>query len=155
MNIKRNILKSILIGVISFSLTACDDRKDKVVELTKEKEKKVKLPKPEWDSRLSAVELDAGEWYQLANDDDAAAYNIGNVYFKKLKDHKNALRWYLYSNYIKPNPDTFINMGLVYEDLNNSNKALKSYTKAYLLKDKDAGSYIGLLLKKQKKYMKQ
>ena len=142
MQIKNNILKIVLVSLLTLGFTACDDNESSSMISS---EKKVKLPKPEWDSRLSDVEPDTGKWFQLANDDEIAAYNIANTYRQDLKDNKKAIEWYLYSDSIKTINQNLVNMASSYKDLKNYDMAIKYYTQAYLAGDKKAAEGLALL----------
>ncbi|PPK60539.1 hypothetical protein B0F89_12043, partial [Malaciobacter marinus] len=87
----KTIINILIIAIISLNLTACEDNKSSNKIKT---EKKVKLPKPEWDNRLTNYK-NTIEWYQLADEDEKAAFNIGNTYSIKLKNYKKAIEWYL------------------------------------------------------------
>ena len=143
--------KLILLCVLSLFLLSCDSKNTQDKNFTSfnsknniKEEKKVKLPKPKWDTRLRDYK-DTFEWFYQANDNEIAAYNIGNTYRKQIKDYKKAIQWYLYSHSIKTNSDNLINMGLTYQDLKDYPKAIKYYKKAYMNNDKESANGLGLL----------
>lgn len=142
MQIKNNIFKIILISLLALGFTACNDNEssNKI-----KSEKKVKLPKPAWDSRLANVEPNTGKWYQLADNDEIAAYNIGNTYRQDIKDYKKSIEWYLYSDSIKTINQNLVNMASSYKDLGNYDKAIKYYKQAYLLNDIKGAKGLALL----------
>ena len=130
MKIRNNILKIVLVSLLALGFSACDDNESSSMISS---EKKVKLPKPEWDNRLSNVEPDTGMWYQLAADDEIAAYNIGVVYSDKIKDYKKAIEWYLYSDSINSNGNNLFNIGLIYNESKKYEKAVFYYKKSFSL----------------------
>ena len=142
MQIRNNILKIVLVSLLALGFTACDDNES---SSTINSEKKVKLPKPEWDSRLSNVEPDTGMWYQLADDDEIAASNIGVIYSDKIKDYEKAIEWYLYSDSIKTDASNLFNLALNYDENKNYNSAIKYYKKAFLLGKTKSAHNLGLL----------
>ncbi|WP_419767543.1 hypothetical protein [Arcobacter sp.] len=84
MKIRNNIIKIVLVSLLALGFSACDDNES---SSTINSEKKVRLPKPEWEDRLTNYR-DTGKWFQLADDDEIAAYNIANIYSEKIKDEK-------------------------------------------------------------------
>ncbi len=98
----------------------------------------------------------------MANDDSAAAYNIGLIYQDHIKDYKKAEVWYKKALELdSANSDASINLGNLYKKLQEYEKAIKwykqasklnNYTKAieyYILADqaglKEASNNIALL----------
>ena len=144
MKIKSKILKIVLTSLLVLSFSACDDKKDDITKISSEK--KVKLPKPEWEDRLTNYK-DTGVWYQQADDDEIAAYNIANTYSEKIKDNKKAIEWYLYSDSIKTNNKNLVNMGITFQDIKDYDNAIKYYKKAYIYNDKEAANGLGLVYK--------
>jgi uncharacterized protein len=144
MQIRNNILKIVLVSLLALGFSACDDNES---SSTINSEKKVRLPKPEWDSRLSNIEPDTGKWFQLADDDERAAFNIGNTYSIKIKDYKKAIEWYLYSDSIKTINQNLVNMGITFEDIKDYDNAIKYYKKAYTNNDKEVANGLGLVYK--------
>jgi len=142
MKIKSKILKIVLTSLLVLSFSACDDKKDDISKISSEK--KVKLPKPEWEDRLTNYK-NTGVWYQQADDDEIAAYNIANIYRQDLNDNKKAIEWYLYSNSIKRNNQNLVNMASSYKDIEDYENSIKFYTEAYLHGDKKAADGLGLL----------
>ena len=141
MQIKNNILKTVLVSLLALGFTACYDNES---SSNINSEKKVRLPKPEWEDRLTNYK-DTGKWFQLAVDDEIAAYNIGNTYRQDLKDNKKAIEWYLYSDSIKTINQNLVNMASSYKDLKNYNMAIKYYKQAYLLNDIKGAEGLALL----------
>lgn len=139
MKIKNNILKIVLVSLLALGFNACDDNS----------EKKVKFPKPEWDNRLSDVEPKSGKWFQLADEDEKAAFNIGNTYSIKLKNYKKAIEWYLYSDSIKINSDNLLNLANTYEDLKQYEDAIKYMKKSFQLGKNEAAYNLGLIYSKK------
>jgi len=141
MQIKNNIFKIILISLLALGFTACNDNEssNKI-----KSEKKVKLPKPEWDNRLTNYK-NTIEWYQLADDDEIAASNIGVVYSKEIKDYKKAIEWYLYSDSIKTDAGTLLGLATSYEDIKNYETSIKYYKKSFELGNKNSAYNLALL----------
>ncbi|WP_404319729.1 tetratricopeptide repeat protein [Malaciobacter canalis] len=141
MKIKNNIFKIILVSLLALNFTACDDNKssNKI-----KSEKKLKLPKPEWDNRLTNYK-NTIEWYQLADNDEIAASNIGVIYSDKIKDYKKAIEWYLYSDSIKTDASNIFNLALNYDESKDYNMAIKFYEKAFLLGKTKSAHNLGLI----------
>ena len=151
--------KLILLCVLSLFLLSCDSKnnqdkntQDKNFTSFNSKnnikeEKKIKLPKPKWDYRLSDVDANTGLWFQQANDSEIAAYNIGNTYRKQIKDYKKAIQWYLYSHSIKINNKNLGNLGITYQDIKDYTNAIKYLKIAYMNNDKESANGIGLIYK--------
>ncbi|PLY06581.1 MAG: sel1 repeat family protein [Arcobacter sp.] len=129
MQIKNNILKIVLVSLLALSFSSCDDNES---SSTINSEKKVRLPKPEWEDRLTNYK-DTGKWFQLADDDEIAAYNIGVIYSEKIKDYNKAIEWYLYSDSINSNGDNLFNIGLIYNESKKYEKAIFYYKKSFSL----------------------
>ncbi|WP_428746069.1 tetratricopeptide repeat protein [Sulfurimonas sp.] len=123
--------------------------------------KALEYSKPPYDQRLDDYPR-AKSWYQMANDDSAAAYNIGLIYQDHIKDYKKAEVWYKKALELdSANSDASINLGNLYKKLQEYEKAIKwykqasklnNYTKAieyYILADqaglKEASNNIALL----------
>ena len=142
MKIKNNILKIVLVSLLALSFSACDDNESSSKMISSEK--KVRLPKPEWEDRLTNYK-DTGKWFQLADDDERAAFNIGNTYSDKIKDYEKAIEWYLYSDSIKTDASNLFNLALNYDENKNYNSAIKYYKKAFLLGKTKSAHNLGLL----------
>jgi uncharacterized protein len=136
MKIRNNILKIVLVSLLALGFSACDDNES---SSTINSEKKVRLPKPEWEDRLTNYK-DTVKWYSLADDDEIAAYNIGNI-----KDYKKAIEWYLYSDFIKTNSDNLLNLANTYEDLKEYENAIKYMKQSFKLGENDAAYNLALL----------
>ncbi|RXJ93354.1 hypothetical protein CRV00_11265 [Malaciobacter molluscorum] len=142
MNRVKIVINILIIVIISLNFIACDDNKS---SNNIKSEKKVKLPKPEWDNRLANVEPNTGKWYQLADNDEKAASNIGVIYSDKIKDYKKAIEWYLYSDSIKTNTQNLVNMGITFKDIKDYDNAIKYYKKAYENNSNEAANGLGFL----------
>ena len=155
--------KLILLCVLSLFLLSCDSKnnqdkntQDKNFTSFNSKnnikeEKKVKLPKPKWDTRLQDYK-GTFEWFYQANDSEQAAYNIGNTYRKQIKDYKKAIQWYLYSHSIKTNSANLGNLGITYQDIKDYTNAIKYYKQAFNLGNKKSANNLGGLLQNIKDY---
>jgi uncharacterized protein len=141
MKIRNNILKIVLVSLLALGFSACDDNES---SSTINSEKKIRLSKPEWEDRLTNYK-DTGMWYQLADDDEKAASNIGIIYSDKIKDYKKAIEWYLYSDSIKTNNQNLVNMGITFKDIKDYDNSIKYYKKAYENNSNEAANGLGLL----------
>ncbi|WP_428743725.1 tetratricopeptide repeat protein [Sulfurimonas sp.] len=132
--------------------------------------KALEYSKPPYDQILDDYPR-AKSWYQMANDDSAAAYNIGLIYQDHIKDYKKAEVWYKKALELdSANSDAMNNLGNIFEDFKEYNKAeiwyrkaiaLNNNTKAieyYKLADKNgnlkAANNLALVYDKLKKYQK-
>jgi tetratricopeptide (TPR) repeat protein len=143
---KNRLIQIVLTGILALSFIACEDKKEFKDTLGIEKEVKVKLPKPEWDTRLQNYD-DTGVWFQEADDNEIAAYNIGVIYAQKLKDYNNAIIWYLYSDSIKSDKDNLFNMANSYRNLKKYNKSIENFKKSYKKGKVKAASNLAYLYK--------
>jgi TPR repeat protein len=85
--------------------------------------------RPPYESTLN-IEPRAKQWYRDAALDSDAAFNIGVIYHKTIKNLQRAKQWFLYSWSLKKNPRTANNLGFVYKDLKEYEKAKQWYEKA-------------------------
>jgi len=76
MKIKNNILKIVLVSLLALSFSACDDNESSSKMISSEK--KVRLPKPEWEDRLTNYK-DTGKWFQLADDEKRLRTTTNNA----------------------------------------------------------------------------
>ena len=141
MQIKNSILKIVLVSLLALSFSACDDNESSSMISS---EKKVKLPKPEWEDRLTNYK-DTGKWFQLADNDEIAASNIGVIYSKEIKDNKKAIEWYLYSDSIKTDAGTLLGLAISYEDIKNYETSIKYYKKSFELGNINSAYNLALL----------
>ncbi|RWS48379.1 hypothetical protein CKA56_14150 [Arcobacter venerupis] len=149
MQIRSNILKIVLVSLLALGFSACDDNES---SSKINSEKKVRLPKPEWENRLTNYK-NTIEWYSLA-DDEIAAYNIGVIYNKKIKDYKKAIEWYLYSNSIKENADNLLGLASSYESIKDYDNAIYYNKKSFLLGNNNAAHNLGVLYEDLEDYEK-
>lgn len=149
MKMKNKILKIVLTSLVVLSFSACDDKKDDIPKIGSEK--KVKLPKPAWEDRLTNYK-DTGKWFQLADEDEKAAYNIANTYSIKIKDYKKAIEWHLYSDSIISNVENLYNLAITYSDLKDYSQAIKYYKEAFYLKKIESANNLGSLYEDLKDY---
>lgn len=143
MKIRNNIFKIVLVSLLTLGFTACNDNES---SRKINSEKKVRLPKPEWEDRLTNYK-DTGKWFQLADNDEIAASNIGVVYSKEIKDYKKAIEWYLYSDSIKTDAGTLLGLANLYEDIKNYETSVRYYKKSFELGNKDSAYNLALLYK--------
>ncbi|WP_428743728.1 tetratricopeptide repeat protein [Sulfurimonas sp.] len=113
--------------------------------------KALEYSKPPYDQRLNDYPR-AKSWYQMANDDSAAAYNIGLIYQDHIKDYKKAEIWYKKAWSIKNDKDIAFNMGHLYNyTFQDYKNAVIWYQRSYKLGEKEAAFSLALLYKKQLK----
>ncbi|WP_428739769.1 tetratricopeptide repeat protein [Sulfurimonas sp.] len=94
--------------------------------------KALEYSKPPYDQRLNDYPR-AKSWYQMANDDSAAAYNIGFIYQDRIKDYKKAEVWYKKAWSMEHRVDVANNLGCLYDDLKEYKKAEIWYKKVIAL----------------------
>jgi TPR repeat protein len=120
-------------------------------ELTLENQIEKHYDKPPYDLRLDVDER-SRDWYANADEDEAASYNIGVTYRKKIKDYEKAEFWYKKALSMKKNVDTIFSLGLLYYDIKKIDKSIFFYKKAHSLKDKGASYNLGYLYEDIKEY---
>ncbi len=146
----KKVFIQILLILLSLNLQAKDYENP---NLSLENQIEKSYPKPPYDSRLD-IDPRAKEWYKYADEDDAAAYNIGYIYKTLIKDYKEAEYWYKKALSIKIDSETIISLGIIFEDIKKYDKAIFFYKSAYLSGNKDAIFNLGLLYKNLKEYKK-
>lgn len=142
---QKQLIKALLVSLLTLRFTACNDNES---SSTINSEKKVRLSKPEWEDRLTNYK-DAGKWFQLADDDEIAAYNVGVIYSDKIKDYKKAIEWYLYSDSIKINIENLLNLANTYDEIKDYKNAIEYYKKTFSLGDPYASYNLALLFRKK------
>jgi TPR repeat protein len=85
--------------------------------------------RPPYESTLN-IEPRAKQWYNEAAVDSDAAFNIGVIYHKTIKDLQRAKQWYTYGWSLKDDGDIAHKLGYLYEDLKEYDKAKQWYEKA-------------------------
>lgn len=148
---KSNILKIVLTSLLVLGFSSCDNNKDDINKINSER--KVKLPKPVWEDRLTNYK-NTGIWYQQADEDEKAAYNIANTYSEKIKDFKKAIEWYLYSDSIKTDATNLFNLALNYDENKDYINAIEYYKKAFLLGNLSSANNLAGVFENIKKYKK-
>ncbi|RXJ84273.1 tetratricopeptide repeat protein [Arcobacter sp. CECT 8985] len=152
MNIKT-IIKILIIAIISLNLTACDDNKSSN-NIEKEKEVKITptLAMPEWDDNADKRIRKYWSQWTDAKKDPSAATKIGYSYSEKLKDYDKAIKWYKYSNSMKPTGVNSNYMCYAYQMKKDYDEAIKWCKNAIDLSNNDALYRIGYLYSKIKDY---
>ena len=180
----KEIVKIVLIGIITLSFTACENN----TQSTKKKEIKytASLPLPEWDESLSKKIGKYGSMWHHAKNDPIPATQIGYAYSEKLKDYDKAIEWFKYSNSMKPMPENsnymcyayqmkkeyeeainwcknaielgsdeaLLLLGNAYTELNNYAESISWIKKAYEKKNPDAAINLGYSYSKLGEYKK-
>ena len=103
------LIKIVLIGIVALSFTACENN-----QTTSKKEVKyiASLPMPEWDKEAkSRIDNYWSQWND-AKTDPSAATKIGYAYSEELKDYDKAIKWYKYSNSMKPTAVSYTHLTL-------------------------------------------
>ena len=105
------------------------------------------------------------EWLQEADTEGYAAFNIGVIYHKNIKDYDKAIEWYekAYGMSDKDSAASAAsNLGYLYEDLGQLKNAVTWYQRSIEKGDKDAALNLGVLCKnklndlpKARKYYEQ
>ncbi|WP_345980434.1 tetratricopeptide repeat protein [Sulfurimonas sp. HSL3-2] len=109
--------------------------------------------KPPYDERLN-LKVDGKLWYDNADTEYSAAYNLGVFYQKELKDYKLAEFWYKQAISLNSrNTDAIYNLAYLYEDKKEYIRAIKWYKKAIERESLDAMKNLSLLYYSQKKYV--
>jgi tetratricopeptide (TPR) repeat protein len=84
---------------------------------------------PPYESTLN-IEPRAKQWYKDAAVDSDGAFNIAYTYDEKLHNLQRAKQWYHYAWSLKEEIRIAVNLGLVYKDLKEYEKAKQWYEKA-------------------------
>ena len=79
--------------------------------------------KPKYDIRLD-IDSRAKGWYEIADVDEAGAFNIGIIYAKKIKDYKKAEYWLKKSYSMKSDSEILFNLALLYETIKKQMKIM-------------------------------
>ncbi|WP_044419204.1 tetratricopeptide repeat protein [Halarcobacter anaerophilus] len=142
------IVKLLIIGIISISFIACEDKKieEKEVKFTPS------LPMPEWDDKADKEITKYWSNWNNAKKDPKAAIKIGYAYSEELKDYKKAIEWYKYSNSIKPLPETSNYACYAYQQLKEYNEAIKWCKNAIELGSSDAFFRLGKVYELNKNF---
>ncbi|RYA23535.1 sel1 repeat family protein [Malaciobacter halophilus] len=142
----KKIVKIVLVGIIALSFIACENN-----QTTNKKEVKYKssLPIPE-SGKLREMGL-VGFWYD-AKTDPSAATKIGYAYSEELKDYDKAIKWYKYSNSMKPTGTNSNYMCYAYQMKKDYKTAIKWCENAIKLGNDEALLLLGNAYTELKKY---
>jgi len=131
----KNILKFLLLINIIFIFAGCNDTSDNG---KKEIKYNATLAMPQWDKKAKNI-LDGyiGNWHQ-AKTDPISATKIGYAYSEELKDYDKAIKWYKYSNSMKPTGTNSNYMCYAYQMKKDYKTAIKWCKNAIDLGNKEA-----------------
>ncbi|RXJ93353.1 hypothetical protein CRV00_11260 [Malaciobacter molluscorum] len=139
----KKVLKLLLIINIIFIFTGCNDNSEKEVKY------KASLPMP---NTKGIREIGAISFLHQAKTAPNAATKIGYLYSEKLKDYDKAIKWYKYSNSMKPTGVNSNYMCYAYQMKKDYDEAIKWCKNAIDLSNNDALYRIGYLYSKIKDY---
>ncbi|AXX91698.1 hypothetical protein CPU12_10840 [Malaciobacter molluscorum LMG 25693] len=131
MKIKK-VLKLLLVINIIFIFTGCNDTSDNE---KKEVKYKASLPMP---NTKGIREIGAISFLHQAKTDPSAATKIGYSYSEELKDYDKAIKWYKYSNSMKPTGVNSNYMCYAYQMKKDYDEAIKWCKNAIDLGNKEA-----------------
>jgi hypothetical protein len=143
----KTTLKLLLLINIIFIFVGCNDNKKKI-------ESKASLPIPKWDKKAKNI-LDGyiGNWHQAKTDPNAAT-KIGYAYSEELKDYDKAIKWYKYSNSMKPTGTNSNYMCYAYQMKKDYETAIKWCENAIDLGNKEALFQLAYTYREKKEYKK-
>ncbi|PHO11790.1 hypothetical protein CPG38_11320 [Malaciobacter marinus] len=146
MNRVKKIIKIVLVGIIALSFIACENN-----QTTNKKEVKytASLPIPE-SGKLREMGL-VGLWYD-AKTDPIPATKIGYAYSEELKDYDKAIKWYKYSNSMKPTGTNSNYMCYAYQMKKDYKTAIKWCENAIKLGSDEALIGLGFSYSKLENY---
>ncbi|RXJ92839.1 hypothetical protein CRV00_12520 [Malaciobacter molluscorum] len=150
----KTIIKILIIAIISLNLTACEDNKS---SNNKKEEKEVKitssLPMPNVKDEYINKYIKLSQLYD-AKTDPSAATKIGYAYSEELKDYDKAIKWYKYSNSMKPTGINSNYMCYAYQMKKDYDEAIKWCKKAIDLGNKEALFQLAYTYREKKDYKK-
>ena len=135
----KKVFKIVLIGILTISFSACENKYEK-----KEEEKEVKftpkLAMPEVNEEHINKYFKLSVWHS-AKHDPIPATKIGYEYSEELKDYEKAIEWYKYSDSMIPLGENSYFACYAYQQLKQYDEAIKwcqnsidlKWDKAYLL----------------------
>ncbi len=133
----KNALKLLLIINIIFIFLGCNDNKKKI-------ESKANLPMPEWNSKIAIFSNNnGGILYQNAKTEPISATKIGYAYSEELKDYDKAIKWFKYSNSMKPTGTNSNYMCYAYQMKKDYETAIKWCKNAIDLGNKEVYTNLG------------
>jgi len=146
----KKIIKIVLIGIVALSFIACENN-----QTTNKKEVKytASLPMPK------VNENHINKYFKLselssAKTDPSAATKIGYAYSEELKDYDKAIKWYKYSNSMKPTGTNSNYMCYAYQMKKDYETAIKWCKNAIDLGNKEVYTNLGDMYFNMKKYDK-
>jgi hypothetical protein len=142
----KKIVKIVLVGIVALSFIACENN-----QTTNKKEVKytASLPIPE-SGKLREMGL-VGLWYD-AKKDPITATKIGYAYSEELKDYDKAIKWYKYSNSMKPTGTNSNYMCYAYQMKKDYKTAIKWCENAIKLGSDEALIGLGFSYSKLENY---
>lgn len=112
---------------------------------------KTDLKKPPYEARLDAYPK-AKDWYDKADEDSDAAFNLGYTYQTGIKNYNLAAFWYKTALSLnRANGDAANNLGYLYENQKEYKKAIKWYEEAIRIGYFNAITNLGRLYHNQLK----
>jgi hypothetical protein len=146
----KKIIKIVLIGIVALSFIACENN-----QTTNKKEVKytASLPMPK------VNENHINKYFKLselssAKTDPIPATKIGYAYSEELKDYDKAIKWYKYSNSMKPTGTNSNYMCYAYQMKKDYETAIKWCKNAIDLGNKEVYTNLGDMYFNMKKYDK-
>ena len=141
----RGIFKIVLIGILTISFSACENKYEK-----KEVKFTPKLAMPE-SGKLREMGL-IGLWYD-AKHDPIPATKIGYAYSEELKDYEKAIEWYKYSDSMIPLGENSYFACYAYQQLKQYDEAIKWCKNAVDLNWDEAIFRTGKILELKKEFI--
>ncbi|AXX91456.1 hypothetical protein CPU12_09600 [Malaciobacter molluscorum LMG 25693] len=152
MNSVKIVINILIIAIISLNLTACEDNKS---SNNKKEEKEVKitpsLSMPNVKDEYINKYIKLSQLY-AAKTDPSAATKIGYAYSEELKDYDKAIKWYKYSNSMKPTEVNSNYMCYAYQMKKNYDEAINWCKNAIDLGSKEALLLLGNAYADSKNY---
>ncbi|AXX91699.1 hypothetical protein CPU12_10835 [Malaciobacter molluscorum LMG 25693] len=141
----KKVLKLLFVINIIFIFTGCNDSSEKIVN------NKIALQIPK------VNENEIGKYYNFsdyldAKTDPSAATKIGYSYSEELKDYDKAIKWYKYSNSMKPTGVNSNYMCYAYQMKKDYDEAIKWCKNAIDLGNKEVYANLGDMYFNMKKY---
>ena len=113
------LIKILAILALLIFITGCEEKP--IGKITKD----TYNLKSDMDQRLKTYP-EVVEWYENSDSYPESAFNLGLFYDETLKDKVSAIKWYERAYHLG-SMDSTINLGIIYEDLNNYDIAIKWY----------------------------
>ncbi|PHO11791.1 hypothetical protein CPG38_11325 [Malaciobacter marinus] len=146
----KTIIKILIITIFSLSFIACEDNKKEVKEI----KFTPSLPMPEWDDNADKRITNYWSQWNDAKTDPNAATKIGYAYSEELKDYDKAIKWFKYSNSMKPTGTNSNYMCYAYQMKKDYETAIKWCKNAIDLGNKEALFQLAYTYREKKEYKK-